>query len=353
MNQHKQILRIGAAAVVFAIALRLIGAGQFLTGGGLQNPNVLSFFVYLQTGRVVQLQSAPPEQEPTISVPPQEEAPSNEESTPEETPPQEDAPHEEESEDPPTAPVFSQTDLRAVSVAYLCDYRPDVSNLLTKPLSWSPVKAGPTVLIVHTHATESYEKQPNEDYVEDVTYRTLDDRYNMLSIGDEVARKLEAGGISVIHDKSYHDYPSYNDSYSNARVSIAEYLKKYPSIQMVLDIHRDASDGSGGTQLTTSATVNGQESAQLMVVVGTDASGNYHPRWQENLSVALKLTALLERQAVGLTRPIALRAQRFNMDLTAASLLIEVGAAGDTHAEAMVAAGELAKGILGLFQGSL
>ena len=208
------------------------------------------------------------------------------------------------------------------------------------------------MLIVHTHATEAYTQTPGREYEEDASYRTLEDRFNMVSIGEEVARVLEAGGITVLHDRSYHDYPSYNGSYGNARVAIEEYLRQYPSIQMVLDIHRDASDGADGSQLTTSAMVGGQQSAQLMVVVGTDAAGNYHPNWQQNLALGLKLSAVLERENPGVTRPVSLRSSRFNMDLTAGSLLIEVGAAGNTHEEALLAANALARGILTLAKGS-
>jgi stage II sporulation protein P len=173
----------------------------------------------------------------------------------------------------------------------------------------------------------------------------------MISIGDELARLLEETGIRVIHDRTFHDHPSYNSSYSNARRSIDSYLQQYPSIRMVLDIHRDAAQTSYG-QLVTSATVGGQRSAQLMMVVGTDASGNYHPEWEENLALALKLSAVLEQTDPGITRPVNIRKERFNMDKTAGSLLIEVGAAGNTHQEAMIAVHALARGITALAQGA-
>ena len=89
-----------------------------------------------------------------------------------------------------------------------------------------------------------------------------------------------------------------------------------------------------------------------MMVVGTDDSGNYHPNWQENLSLALKLTAQLEQTNPGICRPIDLRAERFNMDLTAGSLLVEVGAAGNTHQEALIAANALAQSVLEIAKGT-
>ena len=104
--------------------------------------------------------------------------------------------------------------------------------------------------------------------------------------------------------------------------------------------------------MVTVGSVGGQRSAQIMVVVGTDAGGNTHPNWKENLALGLKLTAILERSDPGVTRKVNLRSSRFNMDLTPGSLLIEVGAAGNTRAEALLAAQALARGIVALARGS-
>lgn len=334
MDQQRKIVRMGAVLIVFAITLRLFGGGFFDSVGRLlQNEQAQSFLVYLMTGRLVRLPQSEPAQT-TQTLPQQTTSP------PEQTLP------------PETALTFSRDDLERVSVAYMCDYRPDSESALLQPLAWDLTADVPTVLIVHTHATEAYTQTPGTQYEEDAAYRTLNEQYNMISIGAEVARVLEAGGITVIHDRSYHDYPSYSGAYGNSRMSVEEYLRQYPSIQMVLDIHRDASDGADGTQLSTSAMVDGQRSSQLLVVVGTDAGGNYHPNWQQNFALALKLSAVLERSDPGLTRPVCLRSSRFNMDLTPGSLLIEVGAAGDTHEQAILAANALARGILALAKGS-
>lgn len=332
MDHQRQVLRAGAAVIVLAILLRLLGGGILTPPEGLpDDPNVLSFLIYLQTGRAVRFPPEVPAPTVEATLPPQTQPPTE----PEET-----------------LPVFSPEDMELLQVSYGCGYRPDLQSLLLSPLSWDLTGEEPAVLIVHTHATESYTRAEAEDYTESAAYHTLDEQYNMVSLGDEVARILEAGGIRVIHDRSYHDEPSYNDSYANARTSIAEYLRQYPSIQMVLDIHRDASGEADGSQMVTAGTVGGQRSAQLMMVVGTDASGNYHPGWQQNLALALKLTAVLEQTDPGLTRPVNLRAQRFNTDMTAGSLLIEVGSAGNTHAEALLAANALARGILALAKGT-
>ena len=249
----------------------------------------------------------------------------------------------------PDRPAFSPEDAVLTDIYYACGLRPDVQALLTQPLSWDLADGDPAVLILHTHTTESY-TQGREPYVETSDYRTLDEGYNMLSIGARVEQILEENGICVLQDRNLHDYPSYNGSYTDARKSIADYLEKYPTIRLVLDLHRDASGGA--EQLRTLARVDGEPSAQLMLVMGTDAAGQAHENWQENFHLALKLQAQLERQVPGITRPTILRAQRFNQDLSPGALLVEVGAAGNTHPEALRAAEELAKAIVALSKGT-
>jgi stage II sporulation protein P len=164
-------------------------------------------------------------------------------------------------------------------------------------------------------------------------------------------KTLEAGGITAIHDRELHDYPEYTGAYNHSREAAQYYLEKFPSIQLILDLHRDALE-QNGKQLRTAATVNGQPSAQLMLVMGTDESGLTHENWEKNLSLGLKLHLQLERQTPGITRPMALRSQRFNQDLLPGALLVEVGAAGNTHTEALLAAEQLAHAIAALAKGT-
>ena len=149
------------------------------------------------------------------------------------------------------------------------------------------------------------------------------------------------------HERQFHDYPSYSGSYIRSRQSIREKLKEYPGIRLILDLHRDAA-GEGANQMRTQAEVDGEASAQLMVVIGTN-----HENYEENLSLGLKLHVQLENQAPGIMRPLQLRSQRFNQDFSSGALLIEVGAAGNSHKEARIAAGQLAKAIVALAKGTL
>lgn len=238
-------------------------------------------------------------------------------------------------------PVFSAEG--EVPVTYRCQLQPDVRNLLEKPLVWNLRQEEPTVLILHTHSTESYTKG-EERYVETADYRTLEEDFNMLSIGAYTAQLLSTQGIPTVQDRQIHDYPSYNGAYVDARADIEAYLKTYPSIRLILDLHRDAEEGEqeGDTVSTDTG-----DAARLMVVIGAN-----HPEYEENLSIGLKLQAQLESQVPGITRPLQLRASRFNQDLSAGALLIEVGSAGNTRQEALRAARQLARAVAALGQGT-
>lgn len=323
MEQKRQVITVGTCAVVLALVLRLISVAP------LQNETFLSFLVYLQTGRLVRYWEISPPTTPS-SPPP----------TPGDSKPQ-----------PFPGLQFAPGDEENVQIYDFTATNPAILPLLQQPLNWVLTGDEPTVLILHTHATESYTQQSGEIYEESSAYRTLNSAYNMLSVGEELARVLEAGGISVLHDRTLHDYPSYSGSYDHARRTINAYLEAFPSIQMVIDLHRDALDLGAETQLTTSATVGSEKSVQLMLVAGSDRNAS-HPHWQENLALNVKLHALLEKMYPGITRPLQLRAQRFNLDLTPGSILVEVGANGDSHKEAIVAVRALGAGIIALSQGA-
>lgn len=331
MKLENKSLRVGAVVIVFAILLRLFSGGvlgrmaQIIT-----SPAVASFLLYLETGKVVRLPEEIPQETTQQSEPEQQ---------PENVPPE-----------PPAQAVFSAGDAGLVQVNNLCGYTTDVQALLTSPLVWNLSGDAPTVLILHSHGSESYTK--TEDYTESSDYRTLDERYNMISIGALIAECLEQQGISVIHDKTLHDYPSYSGSYDHARTTIEAYLEQYPTIALVLDIHRDAMENSAGEQIGSTVEIAGQSAAQLMLVVGSDAGGLNHPGWQNNMALAVKLHAQLEKTAPGICRPISFRSQRFNQDLSAGAVLVEVGAAGNTRQEALAAAQILAQGIGALAGGT-
>lgn len=331
MEQRRRVLTVGATAVMAAIFVRLM-----LLGTAGEMPGLISAMVFLQTGRVVRW-TTPVSTEVSIST---EVA----------TIPETTVPPETEATEPAALPAFSQADAENIRLNDQIGSAPSVQTLLEMPINWQLCGAEPTVLILHTHATECYAAEEGESYKQSGFCRTLDEQYNMVSIGEALAEKLRAGGITVIHDKTLHDYPSYTGAYELARKTIARYLEAYPSITMVIDLHRDAlSENSAG--LCVVGEVDGQEAAKLMVVAGSNKKLEYAD-WQENLALGVQLTAILERENPGITRPVQLRAQRFNLDMTPGSLLIEVGGNGNTHTQALRAMDALAQGILALAQGT-
>ena len=336
MDHQQWSLRFGACVIVCALLLRLALSGFFRpVADFLAKPNISSFLIYLETGRVVRFsqssealqvfsyESATPDFALEFMAAQEETAP----------------------------PVFTAEDAATVEFKNSAGLSIDAGALMERPLQWDLTVEAPTVLILHTHATESYTRSAGEDYEESAAFRTLNEEYNMISVGDYLAKLLEAAGITVLHDRELHDYPSYNGSYSHARKSMEACLKENPSVCLVLDLHRDAS-ADLNDQMRTQATVNGKPSAQLMFVVGTNASGLRHPNWEENLSLAMKLQVQLERRAPGVCRKINLRAQRFNQDESPGALIVEVGAAGNTHREALTAMEALAQAIADLSHGA-
>lgn len=328
MGQEQRTIRAGMTVLVCAIAIRLLGSIAGPVAEFLAQPDVAAFLVYLETGRAVK---------PTI-IPKETQGAEETEPIPEtEAPTQPTQVREDTLE-------FAPEDALLVQVSNFSGFSLALEDWLLTRLPLEVPREGPAVLIIHSHGTESYTQTAQLTYSPSGEYRTLDTDHNMLRVGQALKTALEARGISVIHDRTLHDHPSYNDAYINSRKTVEGYLKAYPSLCLVIDLHRDAADTASG-QLTTLASVDGKSASQLMLVVGTDASGRNHPGWQENMALAVKLHARLEQLYPGLCRPISLRKERFNQDLSPGAMLIEVGAAGDTLDQALLAVEALAHGI--------
>ena len=187
----------------------------------------------------------------------------------------------------------------------------------------------PIVLIYHTHTTESFEPYVREHYDSSFNYRTTDNTKNVVMVGDAIQAELEAQGIGVIHAKNVHDYPSYNGSYGRSRETIMPILEKYPSIKVVLDIHRDAISAEG-VAYQPFVEIEGKEASQIMIISGCDDGTLGMPNYMENFHFACTLQQKLESDYAGLSRPILFDYRHYNQDLTNGSLLIEVGSHGNT-----------------------
>lgn len=219
-----------------------------------------------------------------------------------------------------------------------CTALPDaeVAQIITEglPFAIDPASDAPQVLIMHTHATETYELADNGWYDPDFTCRSTDTAVNMAAVGARIAAQLNAAGIVTLQDTTLHDYPSYNGSYAKSNETVRRYLAEYPSIKVVLDVHRDAIEQPDGTRVKPLAEIDGKPCAQVMIICGADKGGNL-PNFRENLRFAAAWQAVMERRSPGLTRPVLFDYRYYNQDLTTGSLLIEVGGHANTLEEAL------------------
>lgn len=216
-------------------------------------------------------------------------------------------------------------------------------SIYPKSLKNSTLSNEPLVLIIHTHATECYMKDGVESYTADTTFRTRDTSENMVAIGDIMEQILNDAGIPTLHCETLHDAESYNASYENSLASVKEYLAKYPSIKYVFDLHRDAIIRESGEIIKTECSINGEKSAQVMTLVGTNTLGADHPMWKDNLNVAIKLQKQLTTNYNGFARPINMRGASFNQQYAPGFLLFEIGSCGNTLDEAKTAVTHLSK----------
>lgn len=316
MKPEQKAIHLGGILLICAVLLRLVSNIPLNAAGAAK------LMIFLQTGRLV---TAPYQQAVEITAP--SESVTITVHTPE-----------------LPAAVFSASDAEKIELRNTTAYIADLESALTAPLDWDLQADGPTVLILHAHGTESYADTEG--------YRTQEPSKNMLAIGERVAALLEANGIGVIHDRTLHDAESYSGSYDSARASIEQYLAQYPTIRLVLDLHRDAAEDAYGNQIDYTVPTEKGEAAKLVLIVGTDAGGQNHPAWQENFALAVKLHAALQQRCPDSCRPLQLRTSCYNQDLSPGALLVEVGAAGNTQQEALLAADLLVEGILALAKGA-
>jgi len=230
--------------------------------------------------------------------------------------------------------VLETTIEGGMSIKNQTEYFVDMAELLSQGPPIGPAGEDYSILIIHTHSSEAYTQAGLDRYLPSDTNRTEDSQFNIIRIGDELTDILSEAGLSVIHDRGIYDYPSYTGSYSRSGEAVQQYLESYPSIRIVLDVHRDAL-GSGSVVYKTMAEEEGVCASQLMLLVGSDGSGLEHPGWQQNMALALYLQNAAVQRNPTLMRPISLVQERYNQHLSPGALILEVGSAGNTLQEAL------------------
>ena len=191
----------------------------------------------------------------------------------------------------------------------------------------------PQVLIYHTHTCEGFLDYDMGYYYESFYPRTKDKSRNVCAIGEEITKQLNSMGIKTIHDTTYHDDPSYSGAYYRSTDTVNSYLKKYPSIKVVLDIHRDGI-GTDNSRSKPVFTVNGKKAAQMMILAGYNYEGiDEFADWEYNLRFALQIQKKAQQMYPDMVRPLNFGDFVYNEDINTGSLLIEVGADSNTVEE--------------------
>lgn len=212
-----------------------------------------------------------------------------------------------------------------------------LKDILEEKIDLSVEKDKPAVLIFHTHTTETYQLLDVGFYPKGFQTRTNDKGKNMVRVGEAICEEIEKAGFKVIHDKEIHD-SKYTGAYGKSRETVESYMKKYPSIQITLDIHRDAIQNSDGTKIKPTAEIKGKKAAQIMIISGCQEEGNpitNLPDWRYNLTFAVHLQQKLEEFFEGITRPLYFCPRSYNMNVSHCSLLVEVGSDSNTLEEAV------------------
>ncbi len=197
------------------------------------------------------------------------------------------------------------------------------------------------VLIYHTHTWEAYEMTEETKYTPTETWRTKDERYNMVRVGEELARALEARGFFVVHDTTAFEPPNLSDAYTRSLVMLKNRLDGGEAYDYVLDVHRDAFSGNrNGDNCATGE--DGVRRAYVMMLVGkgtgsTGAGFDERPDWPKNLALAQEITQAMNESHPGIGREVKIKTGRFNQHVSPGALLVEVGNNKNTLEEALAA----------------
>lgn len=230
------------------------------------------------------------------------------------------------------------TSVRGVYIKNASNKTLDAAALASESFAAKLTDTAPQVLILHTHGSEAYTMPKGQEYVSTGTCRTSDTTCSVVRIGDEIASVLSAYGISVLHDRTLYDDPLYEGAYTRSLEGIEAYLEKYPSISFILDIHRDAVEDAQHRQYKLISQED-PNAAQISFVMGSN-----HDGWQENLKLAAAVADVIKADHPTVMRPITLRNSNYNQHKSLGSMLVEVGAAGNSLEEALNSARIFADG---------
>ena len=220
----------------------------------------------------------------------------------------------------------------------------NIESYLKKKITASINKNKPVVLIYHTHTSESYQIIENDFYSN--TLVASPQTLGIIRVGEALCSTIESYGYKVIHDKTVYD-TSYSGAFERSREKISDILRENPSIQIVIDLHRDSITRKDGSNVKTVTEIDGKKVAQIQLITGCeDGAVTDFPNWEKNLTFALHLQKSLSESYPHAVRPLLFCARKYNMDLVPCALNIEIGTQSNTVREAVYSAQILGKSII-------
>jgi stage II sporulation protein P len=200
----------------------------------------------------------------------------------------------------------------------------------------------PLVGIYHTHDWESYISEfpamavPKSGADLQKIQSESHKKKTVMEIGKTVAQRLKELGVATVYADATHQSLGYDYAYKASRETATKILKEHPSVQILMDLHRDGTWGAD-----TTAVVNGKRVAPIRCIIGS----NQQPRWHDNKGFCDELVANLEKKYPGLILPTKVQNDRYNQDLLPGAILLEIGDAMNTYEEAERSALYLAEGL--------
>lgn len=200
--------------------------------------------------------------------------------------------------------------------------------------SEKPAEGKPLVALYCTHNAESYVSSQGAAKIEGKNG-------GVYQVAESLKKALEDKyKITAVLDPTLHDYPDWRKSYTNSLVTLEKIKAAYPSVQMFIDVHRDATT----TRESTTVEIKGEKAAKLMFIVGSDTRLP-HPNWQENRQYANRLAHAAEILYPGLVKGVRVQDGRYNQHVSPHCLLLEVGGTENSLEEAKRSASLLADAI--------
>lgn len=200
----------------------------------------------------------------------------------------------------------------------------------------------PSVLIYHTHTYEAYTMETDGQYEETEKWRTADNEYNVVRVGEELAKQLRELGVQVTHDTTNHELPVLSTAYARSLQTVSARIEAGESYDLCIDLHRDAyCEGYGEN---TVATPQGR-AAKILFLIGRGDYFSAKPDVQANSRFAWQLTDALNGAVSGLCRDVLEKENRYNQHLGERAILIEAGNNYNTLSEVLRSVPYLAEAI--------